>query len=256
MTAAAPPPCERLTRASALLSGRTGRGVAIAVVDSGVNPDHPHVIRAAEGLAIASDGSEGADWLDRLGHGTAVTAAIQEKAPEATVLTIRVFHDTLATTAGALVRAIDAAAERGARLINLSLGTAELAHAAPLAGAVERALARGALVVSAREHRGRRWWPGCLSPVAGVLLDWQVGRDEVRLARSAAGEPAFRASGYPRPIPGVPPERNLRGISFAVANATGLFALLLEGRPELASPEALATAIEAGGERRDPAGAG
>jgi hypothetical protein len=36
-----------------------------------------------------------------------------------------------------------------------------------------------------------------------------------------------RASGYPRPIPGVPPERNLKGISFAVANATGLLCLHL-----------------------------
>ena len=39
----------------------------------------------------------------------------------------------------------------------------------------------------------------------------------------------IRASGFPRPIPGVPPERNLRGQSFAVANATGLMALAIEG---------------------------
>jgi hypothetical protein len=38
-----------------------------------------------------------------------------------------------------------------------------------------------------------------------------------------------RASGFPRPIPGVPPERNLKGLSFAVANATGLLAVALEG---------------------------
>jgi hypothetical protein len=40
---------------------------------------------------------------------------------------------------------------------------------------------------------------------------------------------AMRASGYPRPIPGVPAERNLKGLSFAVANATGLLALHLCG---------------------------
>jgi hypothetical protein len=34
----------------------------------------------------------------------------------------------------------------------------------------------------------------------------------------------FRASGYPRPIPGVPADRNLHGISFAVANVTGFVA--------------------------------
>jgi hypothetical protein len=37
----------------------------------------------------------------------------------------------------------------------------------------------------------------------------------------------FRAAGYPRPIPGVPPERNLKGLSFAVANVTGVVARLL-----------------------------
>jgi hypothetical protein len=45
------------------------------------------------------------------------------------------------------------------------------------------------------------------------------------------------ASGYPRPIPGVPPERNISGLSFAVANVTGFLARLMDGRhrslPEL-----------------------
>ena len=43
------------------------------------------------------------------------------------------------------------------------------------------------------------------------------------------GEVRVKASGFPRPIPGVPPERNLKGLSFAVANATGLLALTLQG---------------------------
>ena len=34
----------------------------------------------------------------------------------------------------------------------------------------------------------------------------------------------FYASPYPRPIPGVPVERNLSGVSFAVANVSGLAA--------------------------------
>ena len=35
---------------------------------------------------------------------------------------------------------------------------------------------------------------------------------------------AVIASGYPRSVPGVPPAKNLHGISFAVANATGFVA--------------------------------
>jgi hypothetical protein len=41
----------------------------------------------------------------------------------------------------------------------------------------------------------------------------------------------LRASGFPRPIPGVPPENNLKGLSFAVANATGVIAGRLARQP-------------------------
>lgn len=61
----------------------SGRGVAVAVIDSGVNPEHPHVSRAAGGVGIKLSGDVSEDFVDRLGHGTAVFAAIQEKAPEA-----------------------------------------------------------------------------------------------------------------------------------------------------------------------------
>jgi hypothetical protein len=49
----------------------------------------------------------------------------------------------------------------------------------------------------------------------------------------------FYASGYPRPVPGLPQERNLNGISFAVANMTGFVA-----RARQACPEAPLEAIE------------
>ena len=93
------------------LAGCGGEGVRIAVVDSGVHALHPHVGGVAGGVAIGSDGTEAAGYLDRLGHGTAVTAAIKEKAPEAELLAVKVFGDRLATSCGALVRAIEWAAE-------------------------------------------------------------------------------------------------------------------------------------------------
>ncbi len=45
------------------------------------------------------------------------------------------------------------------------------------------------------------------------------------------GAVTFRASGFPRPIPGVAPEKNLKGLSFAVANTTGVVAGLLARDP-------------------------
>lgn len=215
------------------LAGRTGRGVAVAVVDSGINPWHPHIAGVAGGVAMSADGSLGEDFIDAVGHGTAVAAVIHEKAPEAELYAVRIFGQALATRAEILVRAIDWAVDRGIRLINLSLGTAKPERAPLLQKAVGRAAARGAVIVSASDHGDQRWLPGSLDGVAGVWLDWDCPRHEIRITVDHRDNPVFRASGYPRPIPGVPPQRNLHGISFAVANVTGFLARLLEGRPEL-----------------------
>lgn len=201
--------------------------VVVAVLDSGINPDHPHVGPVAGGVALPPDGSEHEDWADRLGHGTAVAAVIREKAPATTLLAVRIFERGLTTNAEVLIRAIDWAVEHGARLVNLSLGTANPAHEPALRLALERALAQGALVVAAAEHEGARWLPGALPGAVGVVLDWSCPRDAVRVGRLSDGRAVLVASGFPRPIPGVPPERNLSGISFAVANATGVLARLL-----------------------------
>jgi len=152
-----------------------GEGVRIAVVDSGVHAAHPHVGGVAGGVAIGSDGSEADDYVDWLGHGTAVTAAIREKAPQ------------------------------------------------------------GAVVVTAGRCDGVGWLPGAVPGTIGVLLDWSCSRHAVRVGIDHQGHPAFLASGFPRPIPGVSPARNLGGISFAVANVTGVLARLLEAEPEVGS---------------------
>lgn len=233
------------------LRSRTGRGVSIAVIDSGVHPGHPHLGLLAGGVAFTPDGRAHDDLTDRLGHGTAVTAAIQEKAPGARVHVARVFHDELATSARTLAKAIDWAAERGCRLANLSLGTPRQSRIEVLQPAVERAARAGTLVIAAFSHEGQLQLPGSLPGALGVCLDWDLPRHGVRVGRREGrgdGRRVLYASGYPRPIPGVPPTRNLSGISFAVANATGIAALALDLFPEahgrtdtLAALEALET---------------
>ena len=73
------------------------------------------------------------------------------------------------------------------------------------------------------------WLPGSLPDVVGVLLDTTCDRNEISV--TASDQPpgiVVGASGYPRPITGVPVDRNLSGISFAVANASDFVARLLE----------------------------
>jgi hypothetical protein len=56
---------------------------------------------------------------------------------------------------------------------------------------------------------------------------------------------SFAAAGFPRPIPGVPVERNLSGISFAVANVTGFLARLLEAHATIFDVAGLARTLRA-----------
>jgi hypothetical protein len=209
----------------------THRAVRVAVIDSGVHATHPHIGGVFGGIGVDDAGGTHDDYIDRLGHGTAVAAAIREKAPAAEILAIKVFERELAATGAALVAAIEQAIAHGAHLINLSLGTPNTDHEASLARVVRDARGAGAIVVAAGEQDGVRWLPGALSGVWPVLLDWSVPREECRVMMRSGSEPVFYASGLPRPIPGVPPEQNLKGLSFAVANVTGLVAAALSGSP-------------------------
>ena len=201
--------------------------IRIAVVDSGVNPDHPHIdgSRIAPGIAIAGDGTieEGPEAaLDLLGHGTAVTAAIQEKAGDAICIPVRIFREGLKSTGLALITAIDWAAENGAHIINLSLGSTNLGHSAAFGAAAERANMAGSIIVAPCAADGAPCLPGSLPGVVGVDVDWDCPREGFRKGDSPQGP--FMASGYPRPIPGVPLQRNLYGTSFATAQMSGFVA--------------------------------
>jgi hypothetical protein len=185
----------------------------IAVIDSGVATPHSHIGKIAGGVTITPDG-ESPVYADRVGHGTAVMAAIMEKAPAVTNVVefyaVRVFDRGLRTKIEILIRGIEWAMAQGADLINLSLGTTNEDHA----GAFEALIGRGALLISPASAI-----PGSLAGVIGVECDFDCPREHYY-----ARDGKFYASGFARPIPGVPPEKNLNGASFAVANLTGFAA--------------------------------
>jgi subtilisin family serine protease len=224
------PDLQHLLRLDAL-AGRTGRGVRVAIIDSGVHAAHPHVQGVAGGVGIDASGLAHDDFVDRLGHGTAVSAVIREKAPAAEVYAVKVFDRELATTGAALVAALQWARRQSIHIVNLSLGTTSTSHEAALAHEVGKATAAGVLIVAAGPDERTRWLPGSLPAVVAVHLDSMLSRDDCEIAIASDGAVTVRAAGYPRPIPGVPPERNLKGLSFAVANASGLLARLFEGAP-------------------------
>ena len=223
---------------SPLLTGRSGRGVTVAVIDSGVNPWHAHVGGLAGGVAFSDMGVPHDDLLDRLGHGTAIAAAIHEKAPAAEIRVVKVFDTTLSTSFDAIVCALRWAIARRIRLVNLSLGTVNPEREAVFGELVEEARAAGTMLVSARRQGERDSYPGSLAGVVAVEVEAGIAREAASM-RCLGDRIHMSASAFARPIPGVPVERNLNGTSFAVANATGLLARLLEGEHAVGTVEEL-----------------
>jgi hypothetical protein len=186
----------------------------IAIIDSGIHAGHPHVGPVAGAVHLS-----GADAVDRLGHGTAVAGAIREKAPDAELYAVKVFDQRLSITIDTLLQALDWCRHNSMDVVNLSLGTSNQDHRT----ALEAAIRGNGVVVSAAAMM-----PGSLPGVIAVDSDAACPRDRFRYR-----EGVFLASPFPRPIPGVPPERNLNGVSFAVANMTGFVAHVLDSSDDL-----------------------
>src|SRR5215470_6275991 len=104
-----------------------GDGLKVAVIDTGINAGHPHI--CAPTHAVVFDPEEpDPSCEDVLGHGTAVTAAIQEKAPNADYYILKLFGKSLRSTSSRLVRAIEWAIVHRMNVVNLSLGTTNFDH--------------------------------------------------------------------------------------------------------------------------------
>lgn len=214
----------------------SGRGVPVFVIDSGVNPSHSHVREVSGGawLFKEPDGvirlAEGS-FPDELGHGTAITAVIRHVAPAARVHAIKIFSGSLCATMDVLEAALEHAMGSGARVVNLSLGVGQDVSSRPIESLCRSAADRGViLVASARNGSGRASYPALLPDVIGVAADGRLGERSLRYAAGDAFE--CRASGWPRPLPGLPRERNFGGHSFAAARVTGTVACLLESFPD------------------------
>jgi hypothetical protein len=198
----------------------------VAVIDSGVDIGHPFVGNILGGVEILRDGSQTDNYADWLGHGTAVAATIHEKAPAAGILVVKIFHRSLSATIDQFAAALEWALDNCADVINLSIGTTDPRHRELLEPSIQRAIRAGSRIVSTRLASSLRSYPGCMSGVVGVEADPLLSRGQVRFDEDSA-----IASPCPRPIPGLPPERSLSGVSFAVANVSGYLCAQLSSHP-------------------------
>lgn len=228
----------------------TGKGVRVAVVDSGINRDDPRLQGVEiEGWSIRLGATGhallGTDFDDENGHGTDIAAAIHAMAPEATLVGVKIMGDQLRTSAELMAAGIESSAQSGCAVVNLSLGTPNMGKALLLRECVANAVERGAVVLAAAHPRGERAYPSDLPETVGVSahpdcpIDKYYFFDPKRFSRKEWGvlSDKFLTFGYGL-NPDMSPAR-YRGSGVATAYMSGIAACLSEAHPEHTAREVI-----------------
>lgn len=206
----------------------------IAILDSGLAAGHPHLAGAdIAGFSLVGDEpplQRAADFSDVTGHGTAATAALLRLVPGVSVLAVRLLDSDLRTTSLVLAEGIRIAADEGARVLNLSLGSQRPEARELLDDAVAHATSLGAICVASAHPRGTELWPADLPTVISAATD--RGCPLADLYRTPGPLPRFLAHGFPRPIEGRAPTDNFFGTSFAAVHVSARVLRALAEQPE------------------------
>lgn len=227
----------------AFLRRHTGRGIRVAIVDSGIDGAHPDLLGKVRGAVEVVDDQGDLDVReceggDEAGHGTACAGIIASIAPDVEFHSVRVLGPNASGSGDLFLAGLEWTVEQGMHLINMSLGTTRGDYAAPLHDLLDRAYRRGSIVVAAANNLPHPSYPSTFSSSL-VSVHKCSGSDPFRLhfhhgqviEVSAPGidvRAAWPGGGY----------RRLTGNSFACPHVTGILALLLEAFPQATPFEA------------------
>ncbi|MCD0175926.1 S8 family serine peptidase [Deinococcus sp. 14RED07] len=138
-----------------------GRGVKVAVIDTGIDLNHPLLRGRIDTVGawdyVGGDASPQEELpvsgVRKYGHGTAVSGVVLQVAPNAEILPLRVLNPNGRGPMSRVLQAMDRAVASGARVINLSLGS--VTDSAALNTMISAALARGIVVVNSSGNSGK-----------------------------------------------------------------------------------------------------
>jgi len=225
-------------RPETLWKGRTGRGVRVAVVDSGIDTEHPDLKgKVKESVeAVTEDGKiefRPSTSGDQAGHGTACAGIIASIAPDVDLYSVKVLGPKASGSGDMFLVGLDYAIKQKFRVINLSLGTTKRDFFAPLHDLLDRAYQAGCIVVSAANNLPYPSYPSIFSSsVVSVVkraggdpfnFGYRYGQVIELVAPGVEVTTAWPGGGY----------RQLTGNSFACPYVVGIIALLVEAYPNL-----------------------
>jgi subtilisin family serine protease len=217
---------------------RTGKGVSVAVIDSGIDAAHPDLqgkVKASvearrDNTRIVFDAS---DVGDSAGHGTACAGIVSSIAPDVEFYSIKVLGAGGLGDGQAFLAGLEYAIKNRYNLVNLSLGTTKPQFFAPLHDLLDRAYQAGCIVVAAANNLPQPSFPSVFSSSLISVskhedadpfnFGFRYGEIIELTAPGVNIRTAWLNNGY----------RNLTGNSFACPHIVGIIALLLESYPNL-----------------------
>jgi hypothetical protein len=237
-----------------------GRGVTVAVIDTGIMPDATFGDGRVRSIDLGFGTSAGKGSED--GHGTAVAAVAAGAAndaagvaPAASLLSLRVTDANGTSDLFTVSRAILAAADAGAKVINISLGG--YSTSATLDAAIDYATSRGCVIVAAagNDQATQLTWPAADPRVISVGAIDAVGQ-QVTFSNSGP-QLSLTAPGYGVQTAWTGGQRALvDGTSVSAPFVSGAIAAVLSQDGSLTPAQAarvlVQTASEAGVAGKDP----
>ncbi len=217
--------------------GSTGRGVRVAVVDSGIDADHPALGGMVRGGVAVVEQAGQCDYdpsphSDAFGHGTACAGIIHRLAPEAELYSVKVLGATLSGTGNMFATGLRWAIEHDMQVVNLSLGTTKREFFAVLHELADMAYFRNTVLVTAANNFPQPSFPSMYASVISVAC--HEGKDPFVFYYNPSPPVDFGAPGIDVRVPWRGGTYiNTTGNSFAAPHIAGIVALILAKHPGL-----------------------
>jgi subtilisin len=154
--------------------GATGKGVKVAVIDSGIEADHPAVGGRVAGymrIDMTVDKQLEFDPLphtDVFGHGTACAGIIRSLAPDCELYSVRVLGPLLTGKGAVFAAGLKWAIDQGLHVCNLSLTTPRQEFYAVLHELADQAYFRNIMLVTSANNLPVKSFPAMYSSVFSV----------------------------------------------------------------------------------------
>jgi subtilisin len=171
-TLAPVPPLDEITPEWAW-GGSTGAGVKVALIDSGIDAEHPAVGGRVSGYVAITDGPLGLlhdtePHGDSYGHGTACAGIIRSIAPECQLYSVKVLGARLTGRGTTFAAGIQWAVENGMDVCNVSMGTTKKNFFGLLHSLADRAYFRNTMLVTAANNMPVPSFPSLYASVISV----------------------------------------------------------------------------------------